>query len=130
MLEIIVAALVMALLFILYLLHSTVKKNSNLERELAETVSSKHSLSTKYGKMSEQFFPFLENYPYDYQNFRFIGTPVDGLQFEDDKIIFVEFKSSKSRLSQKQKTIKALVDSGRVGFEEFRLDIDENNAQK
>jgi len=81
----------------------------------------KQSLSTKYGKMTEQFMPFLEVYPYDKNNFRFIGTPIDGIQFENDKIIFIEFKSANSKLTEKQKKIKELVKNGRVEFEEFKI---------
>lgn len=81
----------------------------------------KRSLSTKYGRMSEQFFPFMKDYPYDEQNFRFIGSPIDGVQFEDDKIVFVEFKSAGSGMSQKQRRIKELVDKKRVEFEEVRI---------
>lgn len=81
----------------------------------------KRSISTKYGKMSEQFMPFLKNYPYDEHNFRFIGTPIDGVQFEDDKIVIVEFKTGKSKLSEKQRKIKELVEKKKVKFEEIRI---------
>ena len=81
----------------------------------------KRSLSTKYGKMAEQFLPFLNNYPYNSQNFRFIGNPIDGLQFEDDKIVFVEFKIGHSQLSEKQKRIKELVDKRKIQWQEFRI---------
>lgn len=84
---------------------------------------SKKSMSSKYGKMTEQFMPFLEDYPYDAQSFRFLGTPIDGVQFEEDKIIFIEFKTSNSQLNSKQKNIRDLIDKGRIIFEEHRLDI-------
>ncbi len=79
------------------------------------------SLSTRYGKAAEQLLPFAEGYPYDPGRFRFLGTPVDGVQFEDDRIIFLEFKSGKSMLSKNQKSIKELVDKGKVSFAELRL---------
>ncbi|MCD6495725.1 MAG: endonuclease [Candidatus Aenigmarchaeota archaeon] len=93
-----------------------------MKARLAQAVSSRQSLSVKYGKMSEQFMPFLKTYPYDEQNFRFIGTPVDGVQFNDDSIVFVEFKTSKSRMSPRQRMIKELIDSKKVRFEEIRID--------
>ena len=86
-----------------------------------ETKFQKRSLSTKYGKMTEQFFPFMENYPYNENNFRFIGNPIDGIQFEDDKIIFIEFKIANGRLSLKQKNIKELIQNGKVEFKEFKI---------
>lgn len=81
----------------------------------------KQSLSTKYGKITEQFLPFLDAFPYDPSGFRFIGSPIDGIQFEDDKIIFYEFKSGDSRLNSKQNRIKKIIRSGNIFFEEIYL---------
>lgn len=82
----------------------------------------KSSLSSKYGKMTEQFMPFLKDYPFDPQNFRFLGSPIDGIQFDDDKIVLVEFKTASSQLSERQRHIAQLVAQGRVTFEEHRLE--------
>lgn len=79
------------------------------------------SLSTTYGRITEQWFPLLGEYPYDPQEFRFLGSPVDGVQFEEDRIVFIEFKANKSRLSEKQRRIKKLVEEGYVYWEEFRF---------
>lgn len=65
--------------------------------------------------------PFLEQYPYNPDCFRFLGNPIDGVQFEEDKIIFMEFKTGSSQLSQNQKRIREIVDKKRVEFEEFRI---------
>jgi len=82
----------------------------------------KSSLSSKYGKMTEQFMPFLKDYPYDPQNFRFIGSPIDGIQFDDDKIVFIEFKTNTSRLSERQRQIAEQVFQKKVVWEEHRLE--------
>ncbi|MGA2667206.1 MAG: Holliday junction resolvase-like protein [Patescibacteria group bacterium] len=87
----------------------------------AEVAFQKSSLSSKYGKMSEQFMPFLKDYPYDPQNFRFLGTPIDGLQFCDDKIVFIEFKTNRSQMSPRQRQIAELVWQKKVEFEEHRM---------
>lgn len=92
-------------------------------KNIRELKFSKRSISSKYGKMSEQFMPFLSDYPYDPQNFRFLGSPIDGVQFEDDRIIFIEFKTSRSQLSFKQKNIRDIIDKGKIIFEEHRLDV-------
>ncbi len=89
--------------------------------ELQEALFSKKSLSSKYGKMTEQFIPLLESYPYDEQGFRFTGSPIDGVQFETDKIVLVEFKAAGSQLTKRQKEIKRIVEKGKVEFREFRL---------
>ncbi|MDX1935425.1 MAG: Holliday junction resolvase-like protein [Capsulimonadales bacterium] len=93
--------------------------------QLAELDYRKRSLSSAYGRITEQWFPLLGEYPYDPQDFRFLGSPVDGVQFEEDRIVFVEFKANKSRLSEKQRRIKKLVEEGHVYWEEFRFTDDE-----
>ncbi len=92
-----------------------------LKKEKKEVEERKRSLSTLYGKITEQFAPFMERYPYNPKNFRFIGSPVDGIQFEDDKIIFVEFKAAGSKLSQKEKRIKELVENKNVEWFKFEI---------
>lgn len=89
---------------------------------LSEINFRKSSLSSRYGKMAEQFMPFLKNYPYNPENFRFLGSPIDGVQFEHDKIIFVEFKTADSALSPTQKSIAELVWQKRVEFKEYRIE--------
>lgn len=96
-------------------------KNTILKKDLIDISGRKQSLSTKYGKMTENFMPFLAEYPYDSQKFKFIGDPVDGVQFEDDKIVLVEFKTAKSNLTQKQRQIKNLVEDKKVYFKTFRI---------
>ena len=88
---------------------------------LKATKFAKVSLSTKYGKMTEQFMPFLKNYPYNSQLFRFIGTPIDGIQFNENEIIFMEFKSATGQLSLRQKQIKDIINNKKVKFEEIRI---------
>ena len=83
--------------------------------------SSTQSMSTRYGKMTEQFMPFIPNYPWNPGDFRFIGSPIDGIQFEDGQVIFVEFKVGNSKLTQRQRHIRDLIQTGQVEFKEFRL---------
>ncbi len=71
--------------------------------------------------MTEQFLPFLADYPYDPQLFRFLGAPIDGIQFTDDKIVFIEFKTASSQLTSQQKRIRDLIERKQVGFKEFHI---------
>ncbi len=91
---------------------------------LADERTRQRSLSASYGRITEQWFPLMERYPYDSANFRFLGTPVDGVQFEEDRIVFVEFKSNRSELSSAQKRMKKLIESGKVYWEEFHFGDD------
>ncbi|MBL7206826.1 MAG: endonuclease [Candidatus Aenigmarchaeota archaeon] len=92
-----------------------------LQKEVSSLRFDKQSITTRFGKTAEQFMPFLNNYPYSKESFRFLGTPIDGVQFEDTGIVFVEFKTGNSRLSAKQERIKELVENGKVEFKEMRI---------
>ena len=65
---------------------------------------------------------FLKHYPYLPENFRFLGTPIDGIQFEDDKIVFLEFKTAGSQLSARQRHIAEQVFQKRVEFKEIKIE--------
>jgi len=94
----------------------------SLQNKFEELRFSKSSQSVKYGQLTEQWIPFSKNFPYDSQNFRFIGKPVDGVSFEGDKIVFVEFKTNKSQLSESQKRVKDLVKEKKVEWFELRVE--------
>jgi predicted Holliday junction resolvase-like endonuclease len=81
----------------------------------------------KYGKTSEQWIPLSEKFPYDKQKFRFLGNPIDGIAFLDDKIVFCEFKTHSAQLSPTQKNIRDLVERKKVEWMEMRMDEKENN---
>lgn len=93
-----------------------------LEEQIIALDSAKRSQSTRYGQISEQFAPFMQHWPWDPKGFRFIGTPIDGIQFTDEGVILVEIKSSKSRLSTVQRQVRDHVAAGRVGWQEVRID--------
>jgi len=81
----------------------------------------RRSQATRYGNLSEQFAPWMAGWPFDPQNFRFIGKPIDGVQFEDDAVYFVEIKAASSRLSTDQLAIRKAVLEGRVGWIAFHV---------
>jgi len=88
-------------------------------RILEDERTRQRSLSASYGRITEQWFPLMDRYPYDSAGFRFLGTPVDGVQFAEDRIVFVEFKSHRAELSAAQRKWKKLVQSGKVYWEEY-----------
>lgn len=117
-LSMIIVGLVLVLVIVIRAYNDKV---TTLQEKLAAVESSKRSLSTTYGLISEQWAPFMSGYPYDPRNFRFIGKPIDGVQFEQDKVVFVEFKVNTSQLSDEQRRIRALIEAGRVEWYEFRM---------
>ncbi len=94
---------------------------SALKSDLSSLLFSKQSQSVKYGQLTEQWIPFSGKFPFSSQNFRFIGKPIDGLCFEDDKVVFVEFKSNTSGLSQTQRKIKELIENKKVEWFELKI---------
>lgn len=91
-------------------------------KKVRDLTHQNRSLSTRYGKLTEQFMPFISSYPFDPHKFRFIGSPIDGVQFEEDRILLIEFKSATSSLTSRQRRIRELVKNGKVEFLELRLD--------
>jgi len=124
-LSMMVIVLVTALVIVVRVYHDKV---TTLRERVREIQSSKQSLSTTYGLITEQWAPFMAGYPYDPRNFRFLGSPIDGVQFENDKIVLVEFKANGSRLTPRESKIRALVEQGRVEWLEFRLQTREGTS--
>ncbi|MBT3262025.1 hypothetical protein HN992_03060 [Candidatus Woesearchaeota archaeon] len=113
------------LLLLLIFIQSTIIWMKNKELKVLEEVHkellfSHRSKVVKHGKSFEQLFPYMSSYPYDPQNFRFLGSPIDGISFEKDELVFIEFKTGKSQLSEKQKKIRDLINSKKVKWKEIR----------
>jgi len=102
-----------------------------LDRELEKEktkfdnlLGQKKSEETRVGQISEQIAPFLDAWPYKASNFRFLGSPIDGISFEDDYVVIVEIKTGHAKLSPKQNQVRKLVREGKVKFVEFRIEPD------
>lgn len=93
-----------------------------VSRRADKMLSLKKSSEVRLGKIGENMAPFMKGWPYDPNNFRFLGHPVDGIQFTDDEIIFIEIKTGKSRLSKSQKKAREIIRKGNVSFATFRVD--------
>lgn len=85
-------------------------------------LSQKKSSEVRVGQIAEQLMPILNDFPYDRKKVRGLFNPIDAIVFEDDEIIFMEFKTGKAQLSQKQRNIKKLVEAGKVRWEERRIE--------
>jgi predicted Holliday junction resolvase-like endonuclease len=99
-----------------------IEKESEIRKDAAE-----RSGRTLSGKALEKLVPFLEKFPYDPHDVKWLGDPVDLVIFDGysngrdpKKVVFCEVKSGDSDLSQSQKKIKRLVDEKKVEWIEFR----------
>jgi predicted Holliday junction resolvase-like endonuclease len=96
-------------------------KMAALAEQLRLLASAKQSQSTRYGQITEQFAPFLATWPWDPKRFKFLGDPIDGVQFTNEGIVFVEIKSARSRLTPVQRQVREHVQAGRVAWHEVRI---------
>lgn len=118
MLEVFLIGVIFLLLIFLFILYMKLKST---EQQLSDLQFQKSSQSVKYGKLTEQWIPFSEQFPYTAENFRFIGNPIDGIVFDADEVVFVEFKTATSQLNSTQKQIKDLIEKGKVNWFEFKI---------
>ena len=79
------------------------------------------------GKVAEQFVPFTEDFDYYPRDARFLGSPLDYVFFEGLtegellRVVFIEVKTGKSRLTARQVSLRDVIDEGLVFYEELRL---------
>ncbi len=133
-LEILVVALMAAVVF-LAVKYTYLKANFNqrvnewLQKEeiRIRRDAIERSARTLSGKTLEKLIPFLEKFPYNSHDLRWLGDPVDFIIFDghSDKspkqIVFCEVKSGNSNLSKSQNEIKELVENKKVKWFEFRI---------
>ena len=88
----------------------------------------KRSKAVINGQVAEQIAPFLPEFPANPSDARFIGKPVDFIVFSGlsenekiDEILFVEVKTGKSLLSEREKEVKKAIEKGNVRYVEYRI---------
>jgi len=100
-------------------------RNKQLKRQFEEKV--RRSSLVLSGKTMEKLVPFLENFPYDAHDMRWLGDPIDFVIFDGssgggaNQIVFCEVKSGKSGLTNIQRRIKELIEEKKIKWEEFRI---------
>jgi predicted Holliday junction resolvase-like endonuclease len=94
---------------------------STTEKELSELKSQQQSKSIRLGLISENILPFHRDFKYDVKDLVPMFKPIDYIVFAEDEIVFLEIKMGTSQLSEKQKKIRALINSGKIRFEEHRI---------
>jgi hypothetical protein len=87
----------------------------------------KDSQRTRRGTTVEHYVPFLDAFPFDPSDARFIGGPIDYVVFDGlnegqvREVVFVEVKTNKRGLEERQKQVNDCVVAGAVDFFEFRV---------
>ncbi len=88
----------------------------------------KRSRAVLGGQFSEQLAPFLPDFPFNPNECRFIGKPVDLLVLKGmdegriDEIVLVEVKSGKAKsLSRIERLLRDAVTEGRVSWFQYNV---------
>ena len=88
----------------------------------------KRSREVLGGQFGEQVAPYLPGFPCNPGDCKFLGQPVDFIAFPGsavgkpiDEVLFIEVKSGKSQLSEREKQIRSAIKNGRVRYVEYRL---------
>ena len=145
-----VASAVIAIL--LYLLKQNKRAQETLEREMQKRINSEYRLlfekwkkeyeksirkdaasksrSTLVGKITEHFIPYLPDFPYNPQDARFMGAPIDFIVFDGmsegelKEVVLVEIKTNKGSLNKRERQLRDAVNEGRVKWTQIRRNVD------
>ena len=104
-----------------------------VEKAKVKKDSTFRSSAVSWGNSIENFVPFTDTFPVPPEDVNFLGKPIDYVGFTDSEsatkcqVHFIEVKSGKALLSQKQKNIKKAIQQGRVNWHEVR--VDSNRAE-
>jgi predicted Holliday junction resolvase-like endonuclease len=78
------------------------------------------------GKVFEQLVPLLPQFPFDPQDVRFLGSPVDLVVFDGlargqvERLVFLEVKTGGATLSTRERQVRDAVRARRVEWIEWR----------
>jgi predicted Holliday junction resolvase-like endonuclease len=103
--------------------------------ETARKESVKGSRSTVNGKIQEQLVPVFPEFfsQFNPRDARFLGSPLDFVVFDGldggpvDRIVFVEIKTGKSPLADRERRVRDAIEAGRVEFQLLRLPSERPN---
>lgn len=88
------------------------------------------SRAVRRGQSLEQLAPFLSGFEYHPADVRFLGSPVDLVVFDgleekrSPSIVFVEIKTGRAALTQRERLVRGAVEEGRVEWRTLRIDAD------
>ena len=137
---------------LLYLLKQNKKAQDTLQREMQRRINSEYRLlfegwkkeyektirkdaasksqSTLIGKITEHFIPYLPDFPYNPQDARFLGAPIDFIVFDGlstgdlKEVVLVEVKTNKGSLSKRERQLRDAVNDGKVKWIQVRRNVE------
>ena len=91
----------------------------------SDAVQRSHAVTT--GKVHEQLAGYLPGFPYNPQDARFLGSPIDLVVFDGlaegrlRRIVFLEVKTGCSSMTERERWVRDVVRSGAVEWAELRV---------
>jgi len=132
MVEMVIMVVLFVLLIIVAWRTSNLRDDFQKERwehqaAMSKLLSQKKSSEVRTGFIAEHLAPFLKGFPVDVMRKDVdivpMGNPMDYMIFTPTKVIMVEIKSGKARLSKKQRTFQKLAEGSDVlDFHLMRID--------
>ena len=117
------ALMLVPLLFLTRVYYAQQATMKNQLEDFKKLLSQKKSSEVRLGQIGEHFAPLLKDFPYDSKNVRFLGSPIDFVIFDLDnnRIIFMEFKTGNSKETAKQRQVRDIIKAGNVTYEVMRF---------
>lgn len=112
----------LAVCILLRRLDKSSKACEELKKRYNKLYSQKKSSEVRLGQIAEQFIPVLKDFEHDPKKARFIGSPIDYIVFEEEEIVFIEYKTGNSQLNKNQERVKQLINEKKVRWKELRTD--------
>jgi predicted Holliday junction resolvase-like endonuclease len=87
----------------------------------------RRSRSALTGQVSEQLAPYLPEFPWNPNEVRFVGKPIDFIVFKGmdaklvDEVVFVEVKAGEGGLSPVERSLRDAIQDKRVSWAEWRV---------
>lgn len=110
-----------------YKFEQRIKKWTELEEKRTRQDAIQRSARALSGKTLEKFIPFLDKFPYNPHDVRWLGDPIDLVIFDGysdngdvSQVVFCEVKYGKSKLSTIQRKIKEVIENKHVKWLEFK----------
>ena len=124
--EFLIALVLVIIGFVLGLLVMYLHWKQRISEERQDAID--RSRANLGGQFAEQLAPHFPHFPYNPNELRWLGKPIDYVVFKGmdtndiQEIVFLEIKSGKSQLNDHQRQIRTLVEEKKVRWEMYRVD--------
>ena len=123
------AIALLAIVFLLYRWRSRQLADLRSREKAIRRDAVARSDSAHRGRIAEHLAPILPDFGFEASDARFLGSPVDFVVFdglrdgECRRVVFVEVKTGRGKLSTRERWVRDAVRGGRVEWREMRVDI-------